>query len=141
MPPPRPPTVDPATRTGADAPSEWPGEWLRGVLAVCVLHLLHDGPTYGYALAQRLEENGLGTVKGGTLYPLLGRLEDAGLVDVDWRPGTSGPGRKYFALTALGRDAAREQAHAWCAFAQLTTTLLTDSSVAATPAPPGGTPC
>ena len=55
----------------------WPSEWLRGVLEVCVLRVLADGATYGYAIASRLTDGGLGGVKGGTLYPLLSRLERA----------------------------------------------------------------
>ena len=80
----------------------WPTEWLRGVLELAVLRTLADGPTYGYALASRLADEGLGTVKGGTLYPLLARLEENGLVSTEWRAGDGGPGRKYFALTADG---------------------------------------
>ena len=49
----------------------WPGEWMRGVLSLCVLRVVADGPTYGYAIAARLAEAGLGSVKGGTLYPIL----------------------------------------------------------------------
>ncbi len=52
----------------------WPSEWLRGVLDLCVLRVLADGPTYGYAITTELARRGFGTVKGGTLYPLLGRL-------------------------------------------------------------------
>jgi PadR family transcriptional regulator, regulatory protein PadR len=68
----------------------WPSEWLRGVLEVCVLRVLADGETYGYAVASRLADSGLGVVKGGTLYPLLSRLENAELVTVQWRAGTVG---------------------------------------------------
>lgn len=82
----------------------WPSEWLRGVLDVCVLRILADGPTYGYAIAARLADGGLGVIKGGTLYPLLGRLETGGLVTVEWRAGDGGPGRKYYDLTDAGRD-------------------------------------
>ena len=84
----------------------WPSEWLRGVLGVCVLRILTDGSSYGYAIIQRLAEAGLGTVKGGTLYPLLGRLEEAGFLEVEWRPGEGGPGRKFYALTEQGRASA-----------------------------------
>ena len=103
---------------------QWPSEWLRGVLGVCVLRVLLDGPSYGYAITQRLAEAGLGEVKGGTLYPLLGRLEEAGHVEVDWRPGEGGPGRKYFALTRQGRAHAHDQAARWVAFTDTTRTLL-----------------
>ena len=117
--------------------ADWPGEWLRGVLGVCVLRVLLDGPSYGYAITRRLAEAGLGSVKGGTLYPLLGRLEAAGYVAVDWRPGEGGPGRKYFALTESGREHAHEQAARWAAFAT-TTRGLTDDAM--TPAAGGERP-
>lgn len=84
-----------------DAP---PSEWLRGVLEVCVLRVMAEGPTYGYAIAAELAAAGLGDIKGGTLYPLLARLEKNALVSVEWRTGEGGPGRKYFTLTAAGRD-------------------------------------
>lgn len=109
---------------------QWPSEWLRGVLGVCVLRILLDGPSYGYALTQRLAEAGLGAVKGGTLYPLLGRLEEAGHVEVEWRPGEGGPGRKYFALTEQGRQEARAQAARWLDFTT-TTRALTDAAASA----------
>lgn len=106
--------------------SIWPPEWLRGVLEVCALRILVDGPTYGYAIATRLEEAGLGKVKGGTLYPLLGRMEQAGWVAVEWRPGQGGPGRKYYALTPAGRVAAEEQADRWRTFTSVTRSLTDD---------------
>lgn len=102
----------------------WPSEWLRGVLGVCVLRVLADGPTYGYAIAARLDDAGLGAVKGGTLYPLLARFEAAGLVEVEWRPGEGGPGRKYYALTGAGHRAAAEQASRWAEFTTITCSLL-----------------
>lgn len=110
----------------------WPGEWLRGVLGVSVLAVLTQGPTYGYAISAALAAAGLGTVKGGTLYPLLGRLEQAGHVQVEWRPGEGGPGRKFYALTAAGREHAREQAELWSAFSS-TTALVTDLARDTTP--------
>lgn len=89
-----------------------------------MLGVLSDGPTYGYAIAAALADAGLGTVKGGTLYPLLGRLEAAGLVAVEWRAGESGPGRKYYALNAAGREAlARRGAH-WLDFTTVTRRLI-----------------
>jgi PadR family transcriptional regulator PadR len=121
------------------APPEWPGDWLRGVLSLCVLRVLADGPTYGYALGVRLARAGLGELKGGTLYPALTRLEQAGHVTVEWRAGEGGPGRKYYALTASGRAALDEGAARWGAFAALTADFVTDHHAAVAPAPiPGG---
>lgn len=110
--------------TLSTAAEEWPSAWLRGVLQVCVMSVLADGPTYGYAISQALEEGGLGAVKGGTLYPLLGRLEDAGLVDVQWRPGESGPGRKYYRLNEAGHAELAAKGAQWQAFADLTTSII-----------------
>lgn len=110
----------------------WPGEWMRGVLDLCVLAVLAEGRTYGYAVAARLDELGLGTIKGGTLYPLLARLEEAGHVTTHWEAGDGGPGRKYFALTAAGRAALAARADAWRTFAALTTTIT--SAATAPPA-------
>ncbi|NIH66483.1 PadR family transcriptional regulator [Modestobacter marinus] len=73
-------------------------------MELCVLRVMAEGPTYGYAIAAELAAAGFGDIKGGTLYPLLARLEKNGLVTVEWRPGEGGPGRKYFTLTAAGRD-------------------------------------
>lgn len=108
---------------------QWPAEWLRGVLGVCVLRILLEGPSYGYAITQRLAASGLGAVKGGTLYPLLGRLEEAGHVEVEWRPGDGGPGRKFYALTPQGRRHADEQAARWADFTTITR-RLTDGAPA-----------
>lgn len=103
----------------------WPGDWLRGVLELCVMQALSAGPTYGYAIATELAERGLGVIKGGSLYPLLQRLEQAGLVVSDWRAGDGGPGRKYFSLTPAGYAALAAQTHRWLEFTALTTALLT----------------
>lgn len=95
---------------------QWPTEWMRGALAVCVLAIVADGPTYGYLIAQRVRAAGLGTVKGGTLYPILTRLEEDGLVTSSWSAGTTGPGRKYFTITPAGRRALRQQHDDWQTF-------------------------
>lgn len=104
----------------------WPSEWLRGVLGVCVLRVLGDGPTYGYAIASRLAEGGLGEIKGGTLYPLLARLESASHVVAEWRAGEGGPGRKYYELTAAGRAELTRTAGQWSRFTAVTGRLIGD---------------
>ena len=95
---------------------QWPWDWLRGVLSLCVLAVVAEDETYGYAVAQRLQDAGLGTIKGGTLYPVLTRLEQEGLLRSSWREGEGGPGRKYFALTAAGGSGLDERATAWRLF-------------------------
>ncbi len=95
----------------------YPAEWLRGVLGLAVLRVVAGGPTYGYAIALALAEAGFGTIKGGTLYPLLGRFEAAGHVVAHWREGDGGPGRKYYEITDEGRELLHEQGRAWADFA------------------------
>ena len=127
------------TPAAGDATEPWPGEWLRGALEVCVLAVLGDGPTYGYAITTRLEDLGIGVVKGGTLYPLLARLEESGTVTVEWRPGDGGPGRKYFTLTPHGRGLLATKGAAWTRFAATTAAVVTGAldHPAAAPLRPG----
>ena len=109
--------VDDVGVSGIDAGGPWPGEWLRGLMEVCVLRVIADGPTYGYAIATALERAGFGIPKGGTLYPLLGRCEQAHWVLTRWGPGDCGPGRKFYELTPAGRDHLHAMSALWEGFA------------------------
>lgn len=91
-------------------------QWLRGVLDLCVLGALTGGESYGYQIAQRLEASGLGAIAGGTLYPVLLRLESTGLVAATWRAGDTGPARKYYRLSAAGTAMLRHAAADWAVF-------------------------
>ncbi|MGF9661085.1 PadR family transcriptional regulator [Arthrobacter crystallopoietes] len=108
----------------------WPAEWMRGVLGLCVLKSLEPGPTYGYAIASALEAAGLGTVKGGTLYPLLTRLETAGFVTTEWKAGERGPGRKYFRITPAGTEELARLQQSWRHFSRTISDHLDNSSAA-----------
>ena len=107
----------------------WPGEWMRGVLSLCVLRVVADGPTYGYAIAARLGEAGLGSIKGGTLYPILTRLETEGLLSSSWEAGDGGPGRKFFTMTDAGARALRERSEQWQVFTERAAGLLSAPSL------------
>jgi PadR family transcriptional regulator, regulatory protein PadR len=76
---------------------------LRGVLDICLLAVMQDGPAYGYEMTKRLRELGLGFVAEGSIYPLLGRLEREGLVDTHRAPSEDGPSRKYYRPSKRGR--------------------------------------
>lgn len=99
-------------------------QWLRGVLPLLVLTVLARGECYGYDLTRQLEAAGLGTVKGGTLYPVLARLERDGAVAIRWSEPTSGPARKYYRLTPAGQEQLAAGATAWLAFTERATQLL-----------------
>jgi len=109
-------------------------ELLRGVLPLCVLAVVAThGPTYGYAITRSLADAGLGTVKGGTLYPLLQRLEDDGLVTTSWHQGERGPSRRYYAVTGQGRVALADATSRWDAVTTAASTLVAGPS--GTPSP------
>ncbi|HEX8497647.1 MAG TPA: PadR family transcriptional regulator [Actinomycetales bacterium] len=104
----------------------WPAQWLRGVLDLAVLVVVGRGETYGYRISADLQETGFGVVKGGTLYPLLARLEEAGDVTATWRESPSGPGRKWYSITPAGRRRLDQDGAQWRAFARLTSEMLPD---------------
>lgn len=99
-------------------------QWLRGVLDLCVLAVVAEREQHGYAIAHRLADAGLGTVQGGTLYPVLTRLRAAGYLRARWEPAEQGPGRRYYALTEAGRALLAEQGAAWVAFTRATEKLI-----------------
>lgn len=107
--------------------SERRSQWLRGVLDLCLLALLADGESYGYELAKSLLAAGIGPVQGGTLYPVLLRLQKTGLVTAQWNVGESGPARKYYRLTDAGRTTLAGSTHDWHQFSDQVNGLLEGS--------------
>lgn len=103
---------------------DWPSDWLRATLGFFALRALAGGPSYGYAIIGDLEQHGFGTIKGGTLYPLLTRYQTAGLVETEWRAGEGGPGRKYFALTDHGRAELARLSADWQRFTDISIRYL-----------------
>lgn len=73
----------------------------RGILEYCILSIISRGETYASDILEELKEARLIVVEG-TLYPLLTRLKNAGLLTYQWKESTSGPPRKYYTLTAEG---------------------------------------
>jgi PadR family transcriptional regulator PadR len=101
-------------------------ELKRGTLELLLLHLLAEEPTYGYQLVRRLEERtgGQFASKEGTLYPVLYRLEDAGLIAPEWSRPDRGVPRKYYRLTEQGVERERELTEAWRSFAAAVNSVL-----------------
>ncbi len=75
----------------------------KGVLEFCILSILSDGEHYPTEIIERMKTARLLIVEG-TLYPLLTRLKNDGLLAYRWEESTSGPPRKYFTLTEEGRQ-------------------------------------
>lgn len=76
----------------------------KGVLEFCVLLILRHRPAYASELISALKDAHLIVVEG-TLYPLLTRMKNAGLLAYNWVESTSGPPRKYYELTDKGSSA------------------------------------
>lgn len=76
----------------------------KGILELAVMGALHHERHYGYSLVRVLTEGGAGSLKEGTIYPILARLDRDGLVRSEWVESVQGPPRKYYALTAAGRQ-------------------------------------
>ena len=76
----------------------------RGAIEFCVLALLRDRDRYGLDLARTLAADGVVTSEG-TIYPLLARLRQEGLVETTWHESPQGPPRRYYQLTEDGRAA------------------------------------
>ncbi|MBT3871765.1 MAG: PadR family transcriptional regulator [Flavobacteriaceae bacterium] len=74
----------------------------KGVLEYCILSILRDGEAYTSDILETLKDAKMLVVEG-TIYPLLTRLKNAGLLSYRWEESTSGPPRKYYALTETGK--------------------------------------
>jgi PadR family transcriptional regulator PadR len=79
-------------------------EMLKGTLEGIVLAILSSRPAYGYEITAWLREEGFSDIAEGTVYALLVRIEQRGLVDVEKVPSEKGPPRKVYFLNAQGRD-------------------------------------
>jgi PadR family transcriptional regulator PadR len=76
----------------------------KGILELAVMGALYDERHYGYSLVRVLSESGSISLKEGTVYPILARLDRDGLVRSEWVESDQGPPRKYYALTSSGQQ-------------------------------------
>jgi len=84
----------------------------KGVLEFCVLSVIRQGEVYPSDILDRMKASNFQLLEG-TLYPLLTRLKNAGMVNYRWVESSSGPPRKYFSLTEKGRDFFNELESTW----------------------------
>lgn len=75
----------------------------KGILEFCILSILKDGEAYTSDILEELKDAKMIVVEG-TIYPLLNRLKNAGLLSYRWEESTGGPPRKYYELTQKGKD-------------------------------------
>jgi PadR family transcriptional regulator PadR len=84
----------------------------KGILEYCILVILENKPAYAPDIIRMLKQAKLIVVEG-TLYPLLMRLKNSGLLDYEWAESSQGPPRKYYELTELGKKFLLELEIAW----------------------------
>jgi PadR family transcriptional regulator PadR len=84
----------------------------KGVLELCILNMLQERDAYANEIIEELKKAELIVVEG-TLYPLLTRLKNGGLLAYRWEESSSGPPRKYYSLTEIGRSALKELRITW----------------------------
>ena len=84
----------------------------KGVLEFCILSILQHGDAYTSEILAQLKDAKLLVVEG-TIYPLLTRLKNAGLLSYRWEESTSGPPRKYYLLTETGNLFLKELTTTW----------------------------
>jgi PadR family transcriptional regulator PadR len=84
----------------------------KGVLEYCILSILEKEDAYASDIISKLRDSQLIVVEG-TLYPLLTRQKNAGLLSYRWEESTQGPPRKYYALTEEGKQFLKELDMSW----------------------------
>lgn len=84
----------------------------KGILEYCILSILNKRDLYTSDIIKALKDNDLIVVEG-TLYPLLTRQKNAGLLQYRWEESTQGPPRKYYALTEIGKAYLKEMDASW----------------------------
>ena len=102
--------------TPDDSLQRFQKELLAGTVSLVLLSLLEqaDEPLYGYQIAKRFEAGGSSPpMKRGTLYPALRSLESRGLLESHIEASDAGPPRRYYSITAEGREAAAAWREIW----------------------------
>lgn len=93
-------------------------EMLKGTLEGIVLAILSVQPAYGYEITARLRDEGFTEIAEGTVYALLVRIEQRGLVDVEKVPSEKGPPRKVYSINPQGREQLVEFWRTWSFLAE-----------------------
>ena len=82
----------------------WMTQLRKGLLELAVLNAIDPAPLYGYEIVRRLADVDHLVITEGTVYPILSRLKNSGLVETHIEESQEGPPRKYYRLSARGRE-------------------------------------
>lgn len=95
----------------------------KGILEFCILLIISQDKTYTNDILKELRTADLIVVEG-TVYPILNRLKNAGLLTYDWSESKSGPPRKYYSITPAGHEFLKQLMDTWHALDSSMNTLL-----------------
>ena len=112
-----------------DELKKWSSQIRKGSLEMCLLGVIAGRPRYGFEIVQVMSATGGLSVTEGTLYPLLNRLQNEGLITAFWQESTSGPPRKYYSLTETGRETFGRMKEEWRRYAVSVEAILVDSEL------------
>jgi PadR family transcriptional regulator PadR len=104
----------------------------KGILEFCILHIISRGEVYASDMLEELTAAKIMVVEG-TLYPLLTRLKNAGLVEYKWVESTSGPPRKYYTLTQAGTEFLSSLQLTWTELVTSTSQIMNNNGNGAKP--------
>lgn len=94
----------------------------KGILELCILSIINQKEAYSSDILEQLKEAKMLVVEG-TVYPLLTRLKNAGLLQYKWEESNSGPPRKYYTITQTGVSFLKELEATWAHLKQATETI------------------
>jgi PadR family transcriptional regulator PadR len=99
---------------------------IKGVTEPLLLYLIDEIPMYGYQIIKELERRTTGYFKlrGGTIYPMLRRLEEKGLVISRWQQISEHQRRRYYEITDKGRQFLKERLAEWKDFSTAVSTFI-----------------
>jgi PadR family transcriptional regulator, regulatory protein PadR len=101
-------------------------ELVKGSTSLLLLQLLEERDMYGYELVKELEKRSGNefSVKEGTLYPALHKLEKQEYIECYWQEQEKGPARKYYRITEAGKDMLLEKTNEWNNFVSVMNKLM-----------------
>lgn len=100
----------------------------KGILEYCILSIISRGEIYASDIISELKSANLLVVEG-TLYPLLTRLKNNGLLNYNWQESTSGPPRKYYTLSPAGIEVLKRLDTTWEELSYSVNTALKDRNI------------
>lgn len=113
-------------RNGAkpEPTEKWEAQLRKGCLELAILASMWNQRLYGLDILRLLEQGSNLVLAEGTIYPILSRLKEEGLLESEWVEAEAGHPRKYYWLTPAGRQRVISMGHIWNSFAANLSALL-----------------